>query len=137
LDHIGIGPDEANVVGGEYSCEFRVLRQKSITGMHGIDLQALAEGDDLLDVEMRSARAGAHDFDGFIRLADDRRQTIAGVINRHAGDALVLQAAQNAQRNFAAIGDQHFIEWSGGHRASDPGMRKASVELFSAIQNST
>ena len=68
---------------------------------------ALARGgDELADVEIRFGGGRGTEQHGGIGLAHMRRQPIGLRVDRHGVETLFVAGANDAQRDFAAIGDE-------------------------------
>ena len=112
-DVLGLGADEADVVVGENFCEFGVFRKKTVAGMDGVGAGDLAGREKGGNIEIGLARRRRPDADRFV---GQLYMHGFGVGRRVDGDrryAQLLRGAQDSQGDFAAIGDQDFLE----HRA--------------------
>ena len=107
-------PDELDVAALADFREVRVLREKTVAGMDRIHVADFRGADDAVDLEVAfRARRGA-DANRLVGQLDVQRINIRLRINRERPDAEFLAGADNAQRDFAAIGDQNFLK----HRSS-------------------
>ena len=111
--------DEGDVVGGEDVGELGVLRQEAVAGMDGVGAGDLAGGDDLVDVEIAVARRRRADADAFVGEPHMHGVGVGRGMDGDGLDAEFLGGAQDAQRDFAAIGDEDFLEHRrGGSQAT-------------------
>ena len=98
-------PDESDALTRTCSCELRVFRKKSITRMNHRHALLLGERDDALDIEVRADRALRRIE--LIRLigleAVDRKAVFFGK-NRNRAQTKFVGSAENADRNFSAVG---------------------------------
>ncbi len=109
-DMFGLGADEADVVVGENFGEFGVFRQEAIAGMDGVGAGDLAGGEQGRNVEIgvaRRRRADAHQFVGQLHM---HGFGVGGRMDGDGGDSQLLRRAQDAEGDFAAIGDKDFFE---------------------------
>ena len=90
--------------------EGRALRKKSIARMHCFGIGLLAGLDDFLDGKIRFGRGRRADADRLIRHADERRISIRLRIGGDAGNAHPMRRLEDAAGDFAAIGDEDFLE---------------------------
>ena len=89
----------------------RILGEKAVTGVDGVDPVGDRRGDDPVDIQIRPNRLPF--------LADAIRlvglEAVQGVpifmrIDRDRADAQLMGRAKHADRNFAAIGDEQFAD---------------------------
>ncbi len=109
----GLGTNEADVMIGQNFGEFGVFRKKAIAGVDGVGAGDLAGGEQRGNIEIglpRRRRADAHRFVGQL---DVHGFGVDGRVDGDRGDSQLLRGAQDSQGDFAAIGDQDFLE----HRA--------------------
>ena len=92
------------------------LREKSIAGMHGFCAGFLAGLDNLVGKQIAFCGGRRAQMHGFVRHLDMRAARVRIRIDRDRRDAHLLGTADNPARNFAAIGDQDFLE----HGLIDP-----------------
>ena len=90
--------------------EVGVLGQESVARMNGVGAGGDCRGDDLFRVEMGCDRTAALDLDGAVGQAHRRTCRIHRVVHDDAFDAEIVQRAQDAHRDLAAIGDQDTAE---------------------------
>ena len=101
---------KAMLVLGENVGEARVLGEKAVAGMDCVGAGDLAGGEQRGDVEIGVARRRRADADALVGELDVHRLLVGGRIDRDRGDAEFLGRAQDAQRDFAAVGDQDLVE---------------------------
>jgi hypothetical protein len=109
-DMFRLGANERQAMFLDDVGELGVFRQKTIAGMDGFGAGDLAGGDNSGDVEIGLGRGGRADADAFIGQLDVHCLIVGGGMDRHRGDAHLLAGADDAKRDFAAIGDEDFIE---------------------------
>jgi len=105
--------DENQACGGDRFGKILVLRQKAVTGMDGIRARAFGDIDDFCRVQIAFPRRGRADRKGFIGHFHMQRTGIGIGINRHGGDPHVAAGMNNAAGDFAAVGDQDFLNRHG------------------------
>ena len=107
---IGRGTDEGQSVFLDDVSEFGVFRQEAIAGMDGLCAGDLAGGDDGGNVEIGLGGGRRADTDALISQAHMHGVGIRRGVDRHGGDAHLLAGADDAKGDFAAIGDEDFLE---------------------------
>ena len=90
--------------------EVRVLREKSVARMNGIDVADFRRAQDSIDLKITLAAGGSTDADRFIGQLHMQGVNICFRINRQRANAEFFARANHAQRDLAAIGDQNFFE---------------------------
>lgn len=103
-------PDQAGIDDG--LCEFRAFRKEAVTRMDGICAGAFGNRDQLVDIEIRLGGPHAFQRIGFIRQPDEKRVLIGIGINGDRFQAVIATGADDAHRDLAAIGNQHFHRFS-------------------------
>src|SRR5262249_19201173 len=119
-DVFGGWADELHLVLAQDFGKTRVLREKSVPGMHRVGAGDLAGGEQRRDVEitvLRGRRADAHAFVGKPHV---HGVGVGGRVHRDRGDAQLFARPQHAERNLAAVGDEDFIEHDVGSRHGRP-----------------
>ena len=111
---LGLRADEMQIVLGEDLGEAGVLGQEAVAGMHGIGAGDLAGREQRGDVEIAVLRRRRADADALVGKPHMHRVGVGGGMHGDRGDAELLARAQHAQRDFAAIGYEDFVE----HRAA-------------------
>ena len=104
---IGADPDQAGIDDG--AGKLRPLGQEAVPRMHGIGAGAFGDADQLFDVEIGFRRAAAGETIGLVGQVHEQRIHIRIGINRNRGDAVVAAGADDADGDFATIGNQHFF----------------------------
>ena len=95
--------------------EVLVLGEKAITRMDRIGARGLRRSDDRRDAQIGLRWQRLTDADGLVGLTDVARTGVRCRVNGHGLVAQLAHAANHAQRDLAAIGDQHFLEWGRLH----------------------
>src|SRR4029077_7503452 len=90
--------------------EIRVLGEKAEAGMYRIDACDRRRREDRRDVEVAAARRRGADADGLVGEAHMHRLRTGGRMRRDRPDPHLVAGAVNAQRDLAAIGNQHLPE---------------------------
>ena len=103
-DQFGGRPNESDVRGFADLREVRVLREKAIAGMNGVHVGDFRGADHLRDVQVTLAAAGRPDANGLIRKAHVQRIAIRFGIDSDGGNTQFFARADDAQRDFPAIG---------------------------------
>ena len=109
VDGLGGWTDEGDAGGLAQLREFGVFGQESVPGVDGIRPDAKGQVDDLLFVEEALHRSWADQI-GFIGLLDVDAGRVGFGINRRRGDIQLAARANNPHGDFAAIGDENFLE---------------------------
>ncbi|MNQ74836.1 hypothetical protein D3C85_896050 [compost metagenome] len=113
LDGCNCRADKHDAGGFAGAGEIGVLREKAIAGVDGVGAGFLCGGDDGVDPQVGLVdlgRAYAHGLVGQLHMT---RVGIGLGVHRHAAVAQGLGGAHHPAGDFAAVGDQDFVE--GGH----------------------
>ena len=89
--------------------EIRVLGKKPVTGMYGLGVGDLGRGNDRRHVEITLRRRRRTDANRLIGHADMLEVAINRGMHGHGLDAEHMAGTQDAQGDFAAIGDDDFV----------------------------
>ena len=109
-DMFGFGADPDDVVRFDDFGKLGVFRQEAVAGVDRIALCNLRRRDDVGDVEIAVGRSGRADAHRVIGQPDVHRISIGGGVHRHRFNPHFMRRAVDAQRNFAAIGDQDTLD---------------------------
>ena len=102
--------DELDVAARAHLREMRVLREEAVARMNCIHVGDLRGADDAIDLEI-ALRAGRRpDADGFIRELDMEAFHVGLGIDGDRLDAELFAGPNDAQGDFAAVGDEDFLE---------------------------
>ena len=112
-DVLGLGADEMDRVLGEDFGKARVLGEKAVARMHRVGAGDLAGGEQRRHVEVAVACGRRADADAFVGEPHVHRVGVGGGMHRDGRDAELLAGAEHPERDFAAVGDENFVE----HRA--------------------
>ena len=86
-----------------------VLGQETVAGMNGIDADCSGKRDDAGDVEVGADRfAGLADAVGLVRLEAVQGEAVLVRVDGDGADAEFVGRAEDADGDFAAIGDEQF-----------------------------
>ena len=113
-DVLGLGADEMDRVLGEDFGKARVLRKESVARMHGVGAGDLAGREQRRHVEVAVARGRRADADAFVGEPHMHRVGVGGGMHGDRRDAELLAGAEHPERDFAAIGDEDFVEHRSG-----------------------
>ncbi len=102
----GDGPMNTNPASWHAWAKSRVLAEKSVAGMDGVDLVTARGVEYPLDVQVALGGRRGADMRGFIGLADMQRRAVRIRINGNRTNTHFAESADNAKRDFAAVGDQ-------------------------------
>ena len=102
--------DELDVRGAADLGEVGVLAQQAVAGMDGIDVGDFGGGDDGGNVEIAVGGARRADADGLVGKANVQRVAVGFAVDGDGADAEFAAGIDDAQRNFAAIGDHDFTK---------------------------
>ncbi len=117
-DMFGLGADPDQSVALDDLGELRVFGQKTVAGVDGVGVDHFGRGNDVGDVEVAVARRRRADAHRFIGQPDVHRFGVGGRVDGHGLDAHFVASAVNPERDFAAIGDEQFLD---RHRRENPG----------------
>ena len=111
LQNLRARADERDARLGARRRQFRVLRQEAVSGIDRVGPAAERGGDDLVDRQVRPYRM-SHLAD-LIRLVGFEAMLGVAVlvrIDRDGGDAELVGGAERADGDFAAIGNEDFVD---------------------------
>src|SRR5699024_10175993 len=101
-------PVQASVDDG--AGEISVLREEAITGVDGVRAGLLGYGDQLVDVQVALGGGLPAQCEGLVGHADVRGVGVGLGVDRDGGDAFVLRSADDADRDFASVGNHHLLD---------------------------
>ena len=104
--------DELDVGGAADFSEVGILAEQAVAGMDGVDVGDFSRGDDGGDVEIAVGGARRADADGLVGKANVERVAIGFAVDGDGANAEFAAGVEDAQRNFAAIGNQNFTKHS-------------------------
>ncbi len=138
VEQFRVGSDEGDSRLGAGAGEIGVLGEESVPGVDQIDAVVLGEGDDAVDVEIGADGAFAlTDEIRFIGLEAVHAETVFLRENGDRAQTEFARGAENANGNFAAVGDKEFslsctggggITWNGSGLRSGGGLRLAALD---------
>ncbi len=121
--------DEFDVRGAADLGKIGVFAQQAVAGMDGIDVGNFGRGDDGGDIEIAVGSAWWADADGLVGKAHVQRVAIGFAVDGDGTNAEFATGIDDAQRNFAAVGDHDFTK----HReVSSPGWKTTVGRIRSA-----
>ena len=112
-DHVRPRSDELQPGDLAHFREARIFAQETIAGMDGVGPGDLRGADDRWDIQIAAGTLGRTDADGFVGEAHVQAVAVGLRVDRYRPYAQFLAGAHDTQRDFAAIGDQDFLNWSG------------------------
>jgi hypothetical protein len=96
------------------SAKAGVLAQETVAGMDGVHVGDFGRADDGGDVQVAARALGRADADGLVGEAHVGAVTVGFRIDGHGADAQLLAGADDdADGNFAAVGDEDFLKRRG------------------------
>ena len=90
--------------------EVGVLREKSVAGMNRVHVADFGRAHDAVDLQIALGARRRADADRLVRQLHVERIDIRLRVNGERAHAQLLAGADDAQGDFAAIGDQDFLE---------------------------
>jgi hypothetical protein len=108
-DGLGLRPDEHKAGLLHLFGEVGVLGQETIARMDRAGVGDLGCGDDGRDVEVTQRTGPRADADGLVGHADMLEVAVGGRMHGHGPNAHRMTGAQDAQGDFAAVGDEDFV----------------------------
>ncbi|MBD5803263.1 hypothetical protein AZOA_26990 [Azoarcus sp. Aa7] len=111
--HLRLRADEGDAGGGAGFGELGVLGEEAVAGVDRIDPGILRHTDDVGDVEVGRDRllAVAHEV-GFVGLEAVQREAVLVGVDRHRADAQFARRAEDADGDFATVGDEDAADFS-------------------------
>src|ERR1700674_239769 len=109
----GGGTDENDAGFFTDAGERGVFGEKAVAGMDGVAAGAAGDVDELVDAEIAFARGRGAEGVGFVGEADVEGGAVGFAEDRDRADAEFAAGAEDAHGDFAAIGDQDFVEHAG------------------------
>ncbi len=110
LNGSGIGADEHDSCVGQRDSEGRALGKKAVAWMDRVRTRRLAGRDDLLDHEIGLRRRRRADCDRLVGHLDMQRVLVGFGVDSDGLDAHAARRLDDATGDFAAIGDEDFLE---------------------------
>ena len=111
VENCRVRTDENDAVFFTGAREIWVLREKSVTRMYGVDTFFYCDGDDTLDVEIRTEWTFVLvELVGFIRFEPMWAKSILVSIDRHCADSQFGGGAHHPDGDFRAIGHEDFLD---------------------------
>jgi hypothetical protein len=119
--------DELDVARAADLGEVGVLREEAVAGVDGLDVADLGGADEAGDVQVAFRGGGGADADGFVRQAQVGRVAVRFAEDSHDFDAQVAAGPDDAQGDFAAVGNKDPLEHS--HQPSAVGVTDGRFRL--------
>ena len=105
----GLWSDEGDAMRFHDLGEFGVFAQETIAGMDRVRAGDFGGRDDRCDVQIAVARGGRPDADRLVGEPHMHGVGIGGGMDRDRLDAHFMAGAMDAERDFAAIGDEQLF----------------------------
>ena len=102
--------DELDIGGAADFSEVGVLTQQAVAGMNRVDVGDFSGGDDGGHIQIAVGGTRRPDADGLVGKANVERVAVGFAVDGDGANAEFPAGVQNAQRNFAAIGNQDLTE---------------------------
>ena len=115
----GVGPMNLMPASRQARGKARVLREKAVAGMDRLGAAAPRHVEDLVDVEVRLARRRWTDVVGVVGLAHVQRLAVHVGEDGDRLDAHLAAGANDADGDFAAVGDQNSFEHESAFSATE------------------
>ena len=127
-DHFRLRADELDARGLADLRELGILAQKAVAGMDRVDVGDLRRADDRRDIQIAARALGRSDADRLVGESHVRAVAVGLGIDGHGLDSQFLTGADDANRDFAAIGDEDFLKpygWQTEPPRTPPAVRSA------------
>jgi hypothetical protein len=108
--HLGDGPMKVMSEASQTSAKLAFSERKAVAGMNGVHVGDLGGADHLGDVQVAFGAARRADAHRLVGKAHMQRVAIRLGIDGDGGDAQFLAGADDAQGDFAAVGNQDFAK---------------------------
>ena len=106
--------DEGQAMRLHHLGEAGILAEEAIAGVDRLGAGDGGGGEDGSDIQVAVPRRRRADADALVGQAHMHGGGIGGGMHRHRADAHLLAGAMDAERDLAAIGDQHLLEHRNG-----------------------
>ena len=110
FEGIHLRTDKDDAVGFELLTELGVFREETIARVNRFSTRLFAGSDDLVDHQIRFFRRSRADADGFVSQFDVTGRRIGFRVHGNGFDAHLAGSFDNATGDFAAVGNQDFLE---------------------------
>ena len=126
--------DEDHAGGLHRAGELGVFREEPVAGMDGLGAGGAGRLDDLVDHQVGLLRGRGADVHGLVRQLPVQAAAVGVGVDRHRADAESVAGADDADGDFAAVGDEYLVEHGVPHRGMFPCLRSGPlVRLLSSI----
>ena len=110
VDHLGRRTDKRQAILVAVAHEARLLGKKAIAGMNCLSSRLYGTGEHGIVVEVALGKTRAADAIRLVGKLHVQRVRIGRGINGDGLDAHIAARADNTDRDFSAVGDEHFVE---------------------------
>ncbi len=132
VDRVGGGADPGQAGRDDATGEVGVLGEKAVARVQGVGAGAACDVENLRCIEVGLGRAGPTEGEGLVGVADERGVTVGVRVDGDRREAGVLDGANHAQGDLAAVGDEHPGDGA-GHGARRGRLRHSRHALSFAI----
>jgi hypothetical protein len=109
-DGLGRGTDPGDACLDHAGSELRVLGQEAVAGVDGVRTGLAGGVDDFVHHQVGLGGGAAAQRIGLVSKADVQGVTVCVRVDGNGGDAFITGGADDAHRDFTAVGDQHLCE---------------------------
>ena len=109
-DGAGWRADEFDITAFADLGEVGIFAEETVAWMNGIDIADFCGADDAIDFQIGLGAGGWADADGFVGELDVERIDIGFGVNGESFDAEFFAGADDAESDFASIGDENFFK---------------------------
>ena len=110
VDHLGRRTNKRQAILVAVAYEARLLGEKAIAGMNCLSSRLYGTGEHSIVVEVALGKTRTADAIRLVGKLHVQRVRIGRGINGDGLDAHIAARADNTDRDFAAVGDEHFVE---------------------------
>ena len=110
VDHLGRRTNKRQAILVAVAHEARLLGEKAIAGMNCLSSRLYGTGEHSIVVEVALGKTRTADAIRLVGKLHVQRVRIGRGINGDGLDAHIAARADNTDRDFAAVGDEHFVE---------------------------
>ena len=114
--------------------ELGFLGEEAVAGMDGLGAGGAGGGNDLVDHQVGLLGGRGADVHGLVRQLPVQAAAVGVRVDGHRADTQAVAGADDADGDFAAVGDEYFFEHGVPHRGMFPCLRSGPlVRLLSSI----
>ena len=109
-DGVGGRADDLDAALGAELGEFGVFGQRAVAGMDGVGVGQFGGADDIGKIAVAVLASRRTDADVFVGERHVQRVGVGQRVDGHRVDAHLLAGANDAEGDFAAVGDEYFVK---------------------------